>query len=211
MNKLSKIKLNLLMENLYLEGAVNKIYEESSQWSITESKENPSNIREMVKDIVDDLGLSTKFVTTFGTGIGAFMEPVTKLLEGSGVYLDKESIVLLIITAISFIISDTDFNKLKEEVRNKGLLNHLKGVVTFVKGSTNIMKSVLNKVSSASYGLTDILGFTFILVPVMNVLSGLINDYGITSETVSQLLTGLTAGAATYGVKSVIKRLKNKL
>jgi hypothetical protein len=199
------------MENLYLEGAVNKIYEESSQWSITESKENPSNIREMVKDIVDDLGLSTKFVTTFGTGIGAFMEPVTKLLEGSGVYLDKESIVLLIITAISFIISDTDFNKLKEEVRNKGLLNHLKGVVTFVKGSTNIMKSVLNKVSSASYGLTDILGFTFILVPVMNVLSGLINDYGITSETVSQLLTGLTAGAATYGVKSVIKRLKNKL
>lgn len=164
-----------------------------------------------LKDILTDLKIAPKFLFTFGTGIGGFLGPVTKLLEGSGVHLSQVDIGLLIITAIAFIIQDTDFKKLKEELTRRGIGKHLKSVTDFIKGTQNVINSVLKNVTGATYGLADILGFTFIMVPVTNILTQLIGEYGITANSIGQLFTGLAAGAATYGVKSVIKRLRNKL
>lgn len=178
--------------------------------NLNESEEKPDD-KSILGDIKQDLGIASKFITTFGTGIGAFMGPVTRLLEGSGVHLDKMDVSLLIITAISFMLNDTDFDKLKEKLRERGTLKHLKSVTDFINGTKNVINSVLKNVSNASYGLADILAFTFLLVPVMNVIGELINQYGVNIGSVGQLFTGLAAGAATYGVKSIIKRLRNKL
>jgi hypothetical protein len=64
---------------------------------------------------------------------------------------------------------------------------------------------------NTTYGLADILGFTFILQPAMKVITELITDYGVSLDSVGQLLMGVGAGAATYAVKSVIRKLRNKI
>ena len=44
----------------------------------------------------------------------------------------------------------------------------------------------------------------------MDTLSKLINDYGLTIGNVKTLFTGLLLSVATYSVKTVINKVKNK-
>lgn len=199
----------------YIDGRMllNDIIKESnnlSQLKETEDKK-PSAIKGIIKDIVSDLKLSGKFVSTFGTGITAFYEPIAKLLSGSGLHLDKFNIVLMIITGVAFMIQDTDFNKLRDSLKEKGILQHLKTVTDFIDGSQKLVNGVLKNVSNATYGLADIMAFTFILAPTMNILSELIGEYGISGNSIGQLFTGLVAGVATYGIKSVLGKLRKRL
>jgi hypothetical protein len=190
----------------------NSIYIDGSQFlnrkPITEGLIIEGNI---IKDIVTDLGLSKKFIFTFGTGIGAFMEPVKKLLAGSGVHLSEVELSLLVITAIAMMLGESNtkeaINKLKEE----GLFKYLKDVVGFITNTKNLINKITMNVANASYGLADILGFTFLLIPAMKIITGLIEDYGISSESLGQLFTGLSAASLTYGVKSVINKIRNRL
>jgi hypothetical protein len=80
-----------------------------------EEEKDPS----IIDDTLSDLNLSRSFLFTFGTGIGALMEPVTKLLEGSGVHLTSTQISLLVITALAMMLNESNtkgaVKKLKEE------------------------------------------------------------------------------------------------
>lgn len=213
MKKVNKLDINIMLENLYVESTVNGIFN-----GIANQKEikpilieSFSDVKKIISDTLNDLGLSVKILTTFGTGIGAFMGPVTSLLSGSGFNLSKNDVVLLIITAISFLINDTDFNKLKDELTFRGLHIHLKSVVNFINKSNDIIGKILNKVTGLAYSLTDILAFTFILQPTMEVINKLINDYGLTFSTFEKWLTGVGLGILSYNVKSTIGFIKNKL
>lgn len=213
MKKVNKLDINIMLENLYVESTVNSIFN-----GIANQKEikpiiieSFSDVKKIISDTLNDLGLSVKILTTFGTGIGAFMGPVTSLLSGSGFNLSKNDVVLLIITSISFLINDTDFNKLKDELTFRGLHIHLKSVVNFINKSNDIIGKILNKVTGLTYSLTDILAFTFILQPTMEVINKLINDYGLTFSTFEKWLTGVGLGILSYNVKSTIGFIKNKL
>ena len=174
-----------------------------------ESKEDkdPS----VFKDVINDLNLSRSFLFTFGTGIGALMEPVTKLLEGSGIHLNPLQVSMLVITAIAIMLSESNTEDAVNKLKEDGTYQYLNGVKDFITDTQGLMNSILKNVANTTYGLADILGFTFILQPAMKVLSELITDYGVSLESVGQLLMGVGAGAAAYGVKSIVRKLRNKI
>jgi hypothetical protein len=219
MKNVSKIKLNLVKEKLYLEGMVNKLYEDIANFGEGEMEAKPlieSLIREekgksIIGDIVDELRLAPKFIFSFGTGIGAFYEPVRSLLEGSGFKMTEYEIYLLIITAVALLINEVDSEKLVNKVKEMGLFSALSPVKEYILNSKKLINSVVKNVLGVSYGLTDILGFTALLVPTMNLLTNIINDYGLTSNNLGDMLKGLVLSASVYGIKSVIKRIKNKI
>ena len=146
MVKTSKINLNLTLEKIYVEGLVNALYNDISEYGdnkdlsllIKESdeKENTNNI---ISDIINDLNISKKFLFTFGTGIGAFVNPVSELISGSGLSMTKEDIVLLIITAISILINDSDKTILRNKIKEKGIESNLKGVKELIKNTKKII------------------------------------------------------------------------
>lgn len=219
MKNISKIKLNLVKEKLYTENLVNRLYEDIANYGEGESgakvlmetilKEEKN--KSIIEDIVDDFKLAPKFIFTFGTGIGAFYGPIQRLLEGSGVTMTEYEIYLLIITAIATLMNESNSGVLIDRIKEKGLYSSLTDVIEYIKNSKKVINSVTKNVLGTTYSLTDILGFTSLLVPTMNLMSDIINDYGVTSNTLGTMLKGIILATSVYGIKSIIKKIKNKI
>lgn len=218
MKTISKIKLNLVTEKLYIEGLVNKLYNDIAYYgegeveakTLMESILKEEKGKSIIEDIVEEFKLAPKFIFTFGTGIGAFYEPIEKLLSGSGFIMTEYQVYLLIITAIALMINEVNTPKLVEKLKEEGIYSSLKYVREYINNTNKVINSVTKNVLGASYSLSDILAFTSLLVPVMNMLSGMIDDYGLNSDSLTFMLKGVVLSASVYGIKNIIKRIKNK-
>jgi hypothetical protein len=219
MENISKLKLNILKEKLYTEGLVNKFYNDIAHYGENEMDANflmesiltEEKGKTIIEDIVDDFKLAPKFIFTFGTGIGAFYGPIQKLLEGSGIVITEYEIYLLIITAIASLLKEPNLTKLVDTLKEKGIYSLLNDVSTYVTNSQKIINNVTKNVLGVIYSLSDILAFTALLVPTMNLLSTVITEYGLNSKTVGSMLSGIILSISVYGVKSIINRIKNKI
>ena len=165
----------------------------------------------LFKDTLKDLKINTGILFTFGTGMAAFLGPVERLLTGSGFSFNETEISLLIITAISILINDVNKEKLLDEVRNLNLEKALDGVKNLIKNSTDIIRTVVKGVLGVSYSLTEILGFAFLLNPVMKIIGSIINDRGITVDNLQTLVSGVVLGGIVFFIKNLLKKSKDKL
>ena len=213
---MSKIKLNLIKEKLYFESLANKIYSDiavfgEDLFDMKYLMENSSDKNNIIKDVVQELRLAPKFIFTFGSGIGAFHGPVTRLLEGSGFNLTEKEVVLLIITSIAILLSESDSKELVKHVKEKGLMDALNSVKEFISNTKELMNTILLKTSGTAYNLSDILGFTFLLVPTMRLIDNAIVENGINSGNLIYLFKGIILASLTYSIKSVLKKISKKL
>jgi len=219
MKNISKIKLNLVKEKLYTEGLVNRLYEDIANYGegdvevkvLMESILKEEKDKSIISDIVDDFKLAPKFLFTFGTGITAFYGPIQRLLEGSGISMSEYEIYLLIITAVATMINESNIDALTQSLKEKGIYSSLQDVKEYITNSKKLINTVTKNVLGTTYSLSDVLGFTALLVPTMNLLSNIINDYGIISKTLTVMLKGVILSASVYGIKNIIKKIKNKL
>ena len=219
MRVISNLDLNIVKEKIYVEGLINKLYNDILHYGegevdakfLMESIIKEEKGKNIIQDIVDEFKLAPKFIFTFGTGIGAFYEPVQKLLEGSGIVVGEKEVYLIIITAIASILNDHKVGKLVERLKSEGLYSVLDDVKHYINSTRRIINSVTKNVLGSTYTLADILGFTALLVPTMNLLNTIISDYGLNMGNLDGMLKGVVLSASVYGIKSVIKRLRNKL
>jgi len=211
MEKVSSLSLNILMEKLYVESAVNQMFEDISSFKDYPYLIIESDNKSIYKKIVDDLGLTRRLIFTFSTGVSAMAEPVTKLLEGSGVDLTHTQVVMLIIAAIASMMGESNNQQMASKLKEEGVYNYLKDVISFITNVQELINSIFKKVLKSSHTLTEILGFTFIMVPVMKILNNLINDYGVTFNSMKELFIGLISGTITFGVKNIIDKIKKRL
>jgi hypothetical protein len=206
---MNNLNLNLLTEQVYITSQVNSIYENI----LKENEEIDPKDNSIIKKVLGDMGISGGFLFQFGTGIGAFMRPVTELLNGNGVSINQEEVALLIITAFAIMLtnSNVEIGKLSQAVKNKNLDVHLGSITKFILSVKKLVGVVGEKIGRTVHTLSDVLGFTFILVPAMNVIKELINNYGIGMDEIGQLFGGLTLAAGSYSIKAIIdKILKGK-
>jgi len=205
---MNNLNLNILTEQVYLTGQVNRIYENF----LKEDEQVDPQDDSLIKKVLKDYSINTKFMFRFGTGIGAFMGPVTELLNGGGVSMNKEEVALLIITSLAIIMTDSsvEVDKLTQSVEDKGLEFHLSNVTKFILSIKKLMGVIGEKIGITVNTLSDLLGFTFMLVPTMNILKDIINDYGVSMENFKQLLTGLIMAGGSYSLKVIIDKIKKK-
>lgn len=219
MRVISNLDLNIVKEKIYVEGLINKLYNDILHYGegevdakfLMESIIKEEKGKNIIQDIVDEFKLAPKFIFTFGTGIGAFYEPVQKLLEGSGIVVGEKEVYLIIITAIASILNDHKVGKLVERLKSEGLYSVLDDVKHYINSTRRIINSVTKNVLGSTYTLADILGFTALLVPTMNLLNTIISDYGLNMGNLDGMLKGVILSTSVYGIKSVVKRLRNKL
>jgi len=203
---MDKLKLNLITEQVYITSQVNKIYE-----NILKEESTPKD-DSVFKKVLKDLGISSGFIFQFGTGIGAFMGPVTDLLNGDGLNMTNEQVALLIITSLAIMMtnSSVEVDKLTKAVNDGNLDLELSNVTKFILNIKKLMSIIGEKLGRTIYTLSDVLGFTFMLVPAMDVIKELINTYGTTFESITKLVVGVTMSAGSYTLKSVVDSILNK-
>ena len=171
--------------------------------------ENMDEIKHFLNKIGSELKNATKFITTFGTGISAFYPAVSRLLDNSLVTITKQETMLIIVTAISMLLRSQEAEKLKEKIREKGLIKSLYGVLDFVRNYSKFMATIRNKSADVASSLADMLGYTALLVPSITQITKLINQEEISLDDTRRLFTGLVASAFAYGIKTLINKAKD--
>ena len=165
----------------------------------------------LFKDTLKDLKINTGILFTFGTGMAAFLGPVERLLTGSGFSFNETEISLLIITAIAHLINDKNKELLFDRLKEMNLTKAFDGVKNLIKNSTNIIREVVKGVLGVSYSLSEILGFAFLLNPVMKIIGSIINDRNITTDNLQVLVSGVVLGGIVFFIKNLLKKSKDNL
>lgn len=195
------------MNNIYTKH-VNLLFESIQ----TESEVKESEGKSIINSILNELKLGMKLVFIFGAGIGAFIGPVNDILNNEGISMSKEDVGLLLIASFAILLRESPelIDKVKEKLKEKGLLKHLGKVTDFINKSKKLVSVVAEKVGKVAHGVSDILGFTFLLVPTMKMVGEVINDNHVTSGSLSDFITGLSIAVGVYGFKSVLGKVLNK-
>jgi len=195
------------MNNIYTKH-VNLLFESIQ----TESEVKESEGRSLINSILNELKLGMKMVFIFGGGIGSFIGPVTDLLNNDGFNMSKEEVGLLLIASFAILLKESPelIDKVKEKLKEKGLLKHLGKVSDFISKSKKLVSVVAEKTGKVIHSVTDILGFTFLLVPTMKMVGEVINDNHVTSGSLGEFITGLSIAVGVYGFKSVLGKVLNK-
>ena len=178
---------------------------------ITEEQYKSLINENLFKDTLKDLKINTGILFTFGTGMGAFLGPVERLLTGSGFSFNNTEISLLIITAIAHLINDNNKDLLLNKLKEMDLTKALDGVENLIKKSTDIIRSTVKGVLGVSYSLAEILGFAFLLNPVMKVIGSIINDRNITTDNLQVLVSGVVLGGIVFFIRNLLKKSKDNL
>jgi hypothetical protein len=178
---------------------------------ITEEQYKSLINENLFKDTLKDLKINTGILFTFGTGMGAFLGPVERLLTGSGFSFNNTEISLLIITAIAHLINDNNKDLLLNKLKEMDLTKALDGVKNLIKNSTDIIREVVKGVLGVSYSLSEILGFAFLLNPVMKIIGSIINDRNITTDNLQVLVSGVVLGGIVFFIKNLLKKSKDNL
>lgn len=199
---LSKISLNLLTEEVYLQGMVNTMYENIMKEEV-EPREKP-----LITKVINDLKLNSDFMFTYGVGISGFIGPVKTLLENKGINITEYDVTLLVMVVFYILLtkSNDDVKILMNEIKNRKIDGEVKSVLSFITKSLGLFKIIGKKFGVAISSLTDILAFTFLSVPVMDILKNLAHDKGFSIDSVDELLMGVTLSAGAYTLKNIMKR-----
>jgi hypothetical protein len=165
----------------------------------------------IIKDTLKDLKMNTGIVFTFGAGMGAFMGPVNRLLSGSGFNLNPSEVALLIISSVAILLNDKNTKELIEKIKEKGLDKALDGTKDLIKNITDIIRSVFKNALGVTYSLSEILGFAFLLTPIMKILNQIINDRNITTDNINVLLSGVVLAGLVFTIRNIIKKVKSNI
>jgi len=178
---------------------------------ITEEQYQEIIKESIIKDTLKDLKINSTILFTFGTGMAAFMGPVKRMLEGSGFNLNENEVAFLIISSVAILLNDASKGELVKKVEEKGLTKALEGTKELINNVGNIIKSVTKTLLGVSYSLGEILGFSLLLKPVMDIIGNIINDRGITTDNVSMLLKGVVLAGIVFSLRNIVNKIKNKL
>ena len=174
---------------------------------------NPSIIGENknnhFSNIIDNLKLSTKMISTFGAGVSAFYPFVQSLIHNGDIRLEQQDIMLLTVAGISVLINDPESQALVREIEVKNLSNIFEKVKNSIAQYTKVMNLLRKKTGTVASSLMDMLGYTSLLVPSIDTITTLINNNHINLDNAKNMLAGIAASAGAYGIKSLIDSSKD--
>ena len=101
--------------------------------------------------------------------------------------------------------------KLVDAVEEKNQVVILDKIVSFTDKMFSFLSVLSKKFLNVSYGVAEILAFSLLLSPSMKVMTQAIEEQNITMENAGKLFTGVALASVVYGLKSVFKRISNKL
>lgn len=169
-----------------------------------------SNLERTMKD----LNFQLKMVGTFGFGISGMFGMAKDLLEGRYPVLTETDITLIFLAAMVYMGVDvvSDVKKVFEMVNDRGLKEYISQTVETLTDFKNIAIKVGEKVGFAISSLTELLGYTILLTPILDATTKLINEESLDIVTLGMYLKSALLSVGIFYVRNVfngiIKRLR---
>tara|TARA_R100000664_G_C2759332_1_gene148972 strand:+ start:1087 stop:3186 length:2100 start_codon:yes stop_codon:yes gene_type:complete len=186
-------------------------YDIQQRGLLTESSQKNNNV---IKKTLLDIGDIIDGTFSFGTGIGAFLTPVTDILNSEYPHMTEENMIMLYITAI-WIITNRHRDKVKvllEKIKERNLSFALPKVVDFLRSTEEIALKIADEVGYTVSSIIDIGAFTFFAFPILDALRQLISSGEITLDNGAIYLKSMVGAIGVLTVKnifnSIIKRLR---
>jgi hypothetical protein len=182
---------------------------------IYEQKEYPTGDKmNHLERTMKDLKLQLKLVGTFGFGITGMFGMAKDLLEGRYPVLSETDITLIFLAAMVYMGVDvvSDVKKVFEMINDRGLKNYITQTVNTLSDFKNVAIKVGEKAGFAISSLTELLGYTILLTPILDATTKLINEESLDIVTLGMYLKSALLSIGIFYVRnvfnSVIKRLR---
>ena len=180
-------------------------------------QQEPSEKEEETKTIfqktLKDMGVQLKFVGTFGFGISGMFGMVKDLLEGRYPSLSEGEIILIFLSALSYLSINLskDMSQVNDEIKKRGLKDFLNKTVEALKDFENISLKIVEKAGFTVSSLSELLGYTFLLVPILDITNRLINENGFDVISLASYLKGAILSVGIFYIRNVFNSLVVRL
>lgn len=162
---------------------------------------------------LQDMGIQLQFVGTFGFGISGMFGMVKDLLEGRYPSLSEGEIILIFLSGLSYLSIQLvkDYKEVADEVEKRGLKDFVNKAVEVLKDFENISLKVVEKAGYTVSSLAELLGYTFLLVPILDVTNRLINENGFDIVSLSSYLKGTLISIGIFYIRNLFNSLVLRL
>ena len=174
-----------------------------------EEEETQSLFRKTLKD----MGVQIQFVGTFGFGISGMFGMVKDVLEGRYPSLSEGEIILIFLSGLSYLSIHLvkESIEVKEEVEKRGLKEFVNKTVEALKDFENISLKVVEKAGYTISSLSELLGYTFLLVPILDVTNRLIEENGFDVVSLASYLKGALISIGIFYIRNLFNSLVLRL
>lgn len=188
-----------------------------------------SKYKESEKKIISDLKLNFNLVGIYGAGIPSLYPIVEKLMKGSNVEINPETVVLSTITAITIIFLEEkkvkniekyrkmikDSKSLLEELRMRGIGDGIiKKLIKSLYAIKNIFSIIGKHIGAVIGGFMDIFSYISLMIPILNGVLFILEKYDMNMDNIIQNFIGLSMGVGTiiakHGIIDIINNIKGK-
>jgi hypothetical protein len=185
--------------------------EEQEKYS---EKEEPT--QSTFQKTLKDMGVQLQFVGTFGFGISGMFGMVKDVLEGRYPSLSEGEIILIFLSGLSYLSINLvkDLKEVRQEIDKRGLKEYVNKAVELLKDFENISLKVVEKAGYTVSSLSELLGYTFLLVPILDVTNKLIQENGFDVISLASYLKGALISVGIFYIRnlfnSLVLRLRDK-
>jgi len=164
--------------------------------------------KKVIKDLGKDLVSNFKFIGTFGAAITLFYPIVEIFLKTSNfsVEVNTTNIVLATIAAISMLI-DRNQNKIKwvlSKLKDRKWQEIIDKLVNAFKNLKDLFSLIVVETGKIIRNFSDMLAYTFMLVPFMKAVFKFIQTNGVGLNDISDIAIGFGVGTAIISGKHLI-------
>ena len=162
------------------------------------------------------MGVQFQFVGTFGFGISGMFGMVKDVLEGRYPSLSEGEIILIFLSGLSYLSINLvkDLKEVRQEIDKRGLKEYVNKAVELLKDFENISIKVVEKAGYTVSSLAELLGYTFLLVPILDITKRLIEENGFDVVSLASYLKGALISVGIFYIRnlfnSLVLRLREK-
>jgi len=180
------------------------VYEHSADYSA-----------DLYKRVKSRLGLNTKILLTFGSLVGALLEPAELYLKGKYPDLSEEQLILLLVGLVSiFFVEHREITKdVIGKIKELNIENQFKDGLKKTRRLVGSFKKFLaTGVSTASF-TSDVLSYIY-MIPLLGYLAMTLQGKGMSEEQITDLVDRISMiGALTIStevLRDIVKRIIGK-
>ena len=153
-------------------------------------KTNTSQVKKIIKEAQDQIGLNLQFLMTWGAEIGGFVGPVEDFVRGRYPELSELQILLIMIGIISTYFVEN--KKLLVTIYDKINQEGLNGVFEKVLKKADLLKNTflefIESLGVTFHKITNMVSYTFI-IPLIPIIYNMASDDMVNSLDIKQLVT----------------------